>query len=46
MPPAQLRKIAREQGWHEAIRSELVDQKALDLLVERADVEEIASDEP
>ena len=46
MPPAQLRKIAREQGWHEAIRSELVEQKALDLLVERADVEEIASDEP
>jgi trigger factor len=45
MPPAQLRKLAHEQGWHEAIRSELVDQKALDLLVERAAVEEVASDE-
>jgi hypothetical protein len=46
MPPAQLRKIARDQGWYEAMRSEFVDQKALDLLVERADVEEIESDEP
>ena len=43
MPPAQLRKIAHEQGWHESIRSELVDKKALDLLAERADVEEIAA---
>ncbi len=43
--PAELRKIAHEQGWNEAIRSELVDQKALDFLVESADVEEIASDD-
>ena len=41
MPPAQLRKMAQEQGWNEAIRSELVDQKALDFLCEGADVEEI-----
>ena len=46
MPPAQLRKLARDQGWYESMRSEFVDQKALDLLVERADVEEIESDEP
>ena len=44
MSPAELRKIAHEQGWDEAIRSELVDQKALDWLVENADVEEIAAD--
>ena len=45
MPPAELRKVAHEQGWHEAIRSELVDQKALDLLVDRADVEEVSAGE-
>ena len=45
MPPAELRKVAHDQGWHEAIRSELVDQKALDLLVERAAVEEIAEED-
>lgn len=45
MPPAQLRKIAHEQGWHEAIRSELVDQKALDVLAEHAEVEETAASE-
>ncbi len=42
MPPQQLRKIASEQGWREAIRSELVDQKALDFLAEGAEVEEIS----
>ena len=46
MLPEQLCKIAHDQGWYESIRSEFVDQKALDLLVERADVEEIESDEP
>jgi len=40
VPPAQLRKIAHEQGWREAIRSELVDQKALDFLCENALVDE------
>lgn len=45
MPPSQLRKIAHEQGWHEAIRSELVDQKALDFLVDGADIEETEGDE-
>lgn len=42
MPPQQLRKIASEQSWREAIRSELVDQKALDFLAEGAEVEEIS----
>ncbi len=42
MSPQQLRKIASEQGWREAIRSELVDQKALDFLAEGAEVEEIS----
>jgi trigger factor len=41
MPAEQLRKIASEQGWREAIRSELVDQKALDFLAEDAEIEEI-----
>ena len=45
MPPAQLRKLARDQGWYESMRSEFVDQKALDLLVERADVEEVEPDD-
>lgn len=45
MPPAELRKVAHEQGWHEAIRAELVDQKAFDLLVERAEVEEITAED-
>ena len=45
MPPAQLRKMAREQGWHDAIRSELVDQKALAVLTEEADIEEIEPEE-
>jgi trigger factor len=45
MPPAELRKLAREQGWQEAIRSELVDQKALEFLTDRAAVEEIDPDE-
>lgn len=42
LPPGELRKIAREQGWLEAIRSELVDQKALDFLAQGAEVEEVA----
>ena len=45
MPPAQLRKLAHDQGWYESMRSEFVDQKALDLLVERADVEEVEPDD-
>ena len=45
MPPEQLRKIAHDQGWYEAMRSEFVDQKALDLLIERAEVEEVETDE-
>jgi trigger factor len=43
--PDQLRKMAREQGWHEAIRSELVDRAALALLTEAADVEEVSASE-
>jgi hypothetical protein len=45
MPAAQLRKIAHEQGWHEGIRSELIDQKALDFLMGGAAVEEIDPEE-
>lgn len=45
VPAAQLKRIAQEQGWHEAIRSELLDQKALAYLVEHADVEEVEADE-
>jgi trigger factor len=45
MQPGQLKKIAREQGWHEAIRSELLDQKAFDFLIEGADVEEVEASE-
>jgi trigger factor len=40
--PAELRKLAREQGWHEAIRSELTDRKALEFLAESANVEDIS----
>ena len=42
VPPADLRKLAREQGWHEAIRSELIDRKALEFLVESAKVEDVS----
>ncbi len=45
VPPAELKKIARDQGWHDAIRAELVDKKALDYLIEHAEVEEVAADE-
>jgi trigger factor len=45
VPPAELKKIARDQGWHEAIRSELVDQKALEYLTENAEVEEVEPDD-
>ena len=41
--PEQLRKMAREQGWLEAIRSELVERRALELLAEGADVEEVSA---
>jgi trigger factor len=40
--PAELRKLAREQGWHEAIRSELTDRKALEFLAESANVEDVS----
>ena len=42
VPPADLRKLAREQGWYEALRSELIDRKALDFLVESAKVEDVS----
>jgi len=45
VPPAELKKMAREQGWHEAIRSELVDKKALDYLTENAEIEEVEAEE-
>ena len=43
VPPVELRKMAREQGWHEAIRSELVDRGALEFLAEAANVEEVSA---
>lgn len=45
MPPAQLRKLAKEQGWREAIRSELVDKKTLDLLAEQAEIESVVDED-
>jgi len=38
--PAQLREMAREQGWRAAIESELVERRALDFLVSGATVAE------
>jgi trigger factor len=37
---SRFRQLAREQDWIDAIRAELVDQKALDFLVAEAKVEE------
>ncbi len=46
MPPADLRKMASEQGWHDSIRAELMDSKAVDFLASKATVEEVAEAEP
>lgn len=40
IPAANLRKMAKEQGWRDSIRAELVDSKALDFLASKATVEE------
>lgn len=40
MDPATLRKMAYDQGWVDAVRSELMDDSALDFLVAEAKVEE------
>jgi trigger factor len=37
----QMRKMAEEQGWHDALRTELLDGRALDHLVAQASVEEV-----
>ena len=40
MKPAELHKLARERDWLEAVRAELVEEKALDFLAAEAKVEE------
>jgi trigger factor len=40
MEVSQLKKMAAEQGWGEAIAAELLDKKALDFLASEATVEE------
>ncbi len=42
MDPTQLREAARQQDFFDAIRGELVEQKALEYLVAGAKVEEVA----
>ena len=39
---AQFERVAREQGWIEAIRAEMREERALECLVDEADVEETA----
>ncbi len=41
----QLKEMAEAQGWNEAIKSELLDKKALDFLVSQATVEELVEEE-
>ena len=40
--PQQMRQMAEQQGWREAIRSELSEDRALDFLIAGATVEETA----
>lgn len=40
----QLKEMAETQGWGEAIKSELLDKKALDFLVSKATVEELVEE--
>ena len=44
MPAEQLQQMARQQGWEDALRAELLDQKALEFLIEHAEVEEVAEE--
>ena len=43
--PSELRKLARDQGWRDAIRAELLDERALDFLTAGAKVEEVTDSE-
>ena len=45
MDVKQLKEMAESQGWGEAIKSELLDKKALDFLVSQATVEELVEEE-
>jgi len=45
MDSEKMRGMADQQGWRDAIRAELTDQRALDFLVSEATVEEIAESE-
>ena len=42
MDVAQLREMARDQGWNEALEAELLEEKALDFLAAGATVAESA----
>ena len=44
MDVKQLKEMAEAQGWNEAIKSELLDKKALDFLVSQATVEELVEE--
>ena len=44
MDPKQLAKLAREQGWIEALREELREEQALDQLVAKAKIVGVATD--
>jgi trigger factor len=40
--PRRLRQAAREQGWEDSIRSELIEQRVLDTLLADAKIEEVS----
>ena len=42
MDVSQLRQMARDQGWHEALEAEMLEGKALDFLAAGATVAESA----
>jgi hypothetical protein len=42
----QLKQMAEQQGWSNAIEAEMLEKKALDFLVSKAKVEEISTPEP
>ncbi len=46
MELAQLKQMAAQQGWGEAVEAELLDKKALDFLASEATVEEVIEEEP
>ena len=42
MDAREMRRMAEQQGWREAIRAELAEERALDFLIAEATVEEAA----